>query len=681
VRLNTANGFGSTNTLIRRFTNTVDNLGTAITYTDSATLGSSFTVNEDGEYQISYSDTFTSASSFGISKNSSQLTTAIGNISVADRLAVADTGGVNYVSTVSWSGYLLKNDIVRPHTQGSTTGATPALAQFTISKVGKPNLTSVDVTPFVNTKTQDVESISYNAASNTLLDLAGEVRFPTSVSTTNKGIISIVDDSANTRTKFVALKDCTVSFNFNALLTVATDVLVLYKNGVSLGYISSAAYANGAYVSGSWVGQLKANDYLTVGPTVSIVSSTTPVLLAITATADNNATASPTQQVSSDTMSFAFKATAIDPSVDPIGTFNTFVYTINTTNTFTISATAPTQTASSMNVNGIQVFSRVYAAASTTGNPARVDIFIGKGLKSKQVDAYAAAGKTLVASYDKFLAGTTLQYGTLVIYNEVTGILTIDAGEVYTTTITGRGSSVNATDGSGVSGTYFVFNASKSPSLVTLPIPATPTVQKFTSGSGTYIPSSSLIKYIRVRMVGGGGGGAGNSNNGANNIYPGLNGGNTTFSDMIAYGGVGGNGAVQPGNSGASATLGTSAVGSIFPGGAGNTSSGYNASGTSVGGNGGSSIFGGSGPGGAGGNGGAAISNTGSGGGGAGGVQFSAYNYGAGGGAAGGGLDAIIKLVKNFSYAIGAGGAGTGGNNYTGGAGGSGYIEVIEYYI
>jgi hypothetical protein len=44
VRLNTANGYGSTNTAIRRFTNVVTNQGTDITYADSATLGTTFTI-------------------------------------------------------------------------------------------------------------------------------------------------------------------------------------------------------------------------------------------------------------------------------------------------------------------------------------------------------------------------------------------------------------------------------------------------------------------------------------------------------------------------------------------------------------------------------------------------------------------------------------------------------------
>ena len=52
VRLNTSNGYGSTNTVIKRYTNVVTNQGVDITYADSATLGASFTINTAGVYAI-----------------------------------------------------------------------------------------------------------------------------------------------------------------------------------------------------------------------------------------------------------------------------------------------------------------------------------------------------------------------------------------------------------------------------------------------------------------------------------------------------------------------------------------------------------------------------------------------------------------------------------------------------
>lgn len=134
VRLNTANGYGSTNTKIRRFTNTVTNTGSDITYADSAANGASFTINTPGVYAISYSDIFNAQAANGISLNSSQLTTAIQSITVADRLCVADTGGSSFSATVATTIYLSAGAVVRAHTNGAA-DSVPALAQFTITRV------------------------------------------------------------------------------------------------------------------------------------------------------------------------------------------------------------------------------------------------------------------------------------------------------------------------------------------------------------------------------------------------------------------------------------------------------------------------------------------------------------------------------------------------------------------
>lgn len=133
VRLNTANGYGSTNTKIRRFTTVVTNQGSDITYTDSETLGAAFTINISGVYAISYNDSFTVGSNSGISLNSSQLTTGIGSIAAGDVIAQA-TNTANAASAVSASTlYLTAGAVVRAHTAGDSTGA--VVAQFTICRV------------------------------------------------------------------------------------------------------------------------------------------------------------------------------------------------------------------------------------------------------------------------------------------------------------------------------------------------------------------------------------------------------------------------------------------------------------------------------------------------------------------------------------------------------------------
>lgn len=243
---------------------------------------------------------------------------------------------------------------------------------------------------------------------------------------------------------------------------------------------------------------------------------------------------------------------------------------------------------------------------------------------------------------------------------------------------TATGSLQNA--GVGTSGQYLKSNgASALPSFASF---TPPTIQKFTSGSGTYTTPSGVL-YLRVKMVGGGGGGGGSGASGGT----GTTGGNTTFGTSLlsANGGIGGATNGSLGGAGGTSSLGTGPIGTALSGGYGQAGFTSSAVGSSpCGGFGGTAAFGGAGSGGngnGGGAGGGAIANTGAGGGGAGGTATTTFS-GAGGGA-GGYIDAIITSPSStYSYAVGAAGtAGTAGTSgFAGGAGGSGYIEVTEYY-
>jgi hypothetical protein len=134
VRVNTSNGYGSTNTVIRRFTTVVTNQGSDITYADSATLGGSFTINTNGIYAISYTENYSGAASFCITINCTQLTTAPNSVNTADRAATGYTGAASTSQTVASTIYLTAGSVVRAN--GDTTGAgTNASAQFTIIRI------------------------------------------------------------------------------------------------------------------------------------------------------------------------------------------------------------------------------------------------------------------------------------------------------------------------------------------------------------------------------------------------------------------------------------------------------------------------------------------------------------------------------------------------------------------
>jgi hypothetical protein len=211
-----------------------------------------------------------------------------------------------------------------------------------------------------------------------------------------------------------------------------------------------------------------------------------------------------------------------------------------------------------------------------------------------------------------------------------------------------------------------------------------PTIQKFTSGSGTYTTSLSA-SYIRIKMVGGGGGSGGSGTNGGS-IATGFSGNPTTFGTSLltatAGGGSAGAAAAEGGGAGGNGgTINSPATGTTYAGGNGAIHWNNTQSASITGGAGGSSVIGvpSSGRFGSSAVGQNGVANSGSG---ASGAGTSASAYSSGGGGGGGFVDAIITNPSlSYSYSVGAGGSGgaAGTSGFAGGSGGSGYIEVTEY--
>ena len=133
VFMNTLNGNGSTNTKINRYTNAMINTGTAITYADSAANGASFTINEDGVYSMTMSGESGGSNPFGISLNSSQLTTDIQSITAVDRISMEEGAGSGLVGSHSVTMPLSENDVIRSHDNGNMSST--IYSTFHISKV------------------------------------------------------------------------------------------------------------------------------------------------------------------------------------------------------------------------------------------------------------------------------------------------------------------------------------------------------------------------------------------------------------------------------------------------------------------------------------------------------------------------------------------------------------------
>ena len=235
---------------------------------------------------------------------------------------------------------------------------------------------------------------------------------------------------------------------------------------------------------------------------------------------------------------------------------------------------------------------------------------------------------------------------------------------------TANGSLQNA--GAGTSGQYLKSNGTSSlPSFASF---TPPTIQKFTSGSGTYTTPAGAL-YLKVRMTGGGGGGGGSGLTGGT----GGTGGNSTFgtSLLTANGGAGGAFNAQ-GASGGSPTVSSPAISILdIAGSSGGTAEQARA--FAYGGAGGSNPISAVAPMS---NAAAGLSGKLGGGGGGAGAGATAIITASGGGA-GAYIEAIISSPSaTYSYSVASGGAGgtAGTSGLAGGAGGNGFIEITEYY-
>jgi hypothetical protein len=134
VRLDTANGYGSTNTAIRNLTNSTLRGGTNITCSNSATNGASCVSGGYSIVFVQYCDNFSGAARFGVSKNSASLTTIFNDIAIGEKVAQASTSAADRPQCATGFDFASPGDIYRPHADTASTG-TPNAATFTVMSV------------------------------------------------------------------------------------------------------------------------------------------------------------------------------------------------------------------------------------------------------------------------------------------------------------------------------------------------------------------------------------------------------------------------------------------------------------------------------------------------------------------------------------------------------------------
>jgi hypothetical protein len=454
VTVNTGNGRGSTNTTIRRFSNLEQNVGLDIVYTDSATDGASFTVMSSGVYSLTYTDQAGAAGNqIFILKNETSLASPLSQLAGSQSSNSSES-----VMTCSVTRYLNAGDVIR---FGCTTtiSASSTYCKATISKAGKPNVTGVDVTPFVELP-QPESQTSYMASSASfgLATITGAL-----TESVGNGIYTY-NASTGIYTMLKAA-DVIISATFGNL-NANTTLPSIYVNGVVKQYAYSSPSTNHRATT-SHSTKLNAGDTFYIANQTANTTNSQAVSVLAQANSEQILTAPETFSTDTASLTYAGSATYTLSTLTnaPVGTFITFTYATST-NTRTQTTTAPTQTTSDMAVNGIRLFPRAFNAASTAGSPAAIAIQIGKGMKGKNIEVFKSANKVTGGMIDSMRAGNTsdTERGLAILsYEELTGILYLDAGFKHSSATTSAhfifDDLTTQTDG------YLVINASKNPAL------------------------------------------------------------------------------------------------------------------------------------------------------------------------------------------------------------------------
>lgn len=135
IRLNGANGYGSTNTCIRRFLSVVASQGADMTLNQSAVNGDSVMINVAGVYAISHTACAQATNlDFGITLNSASLSNGTTTQTAAALLAGSNTVGTNLGGSVSVVVALVVGDVVRAHGDANLFGAPARQNAFTITR-------------------------------------------------------------------------------------------------------------------------------------------------------------------------------------------------------------------------------------------------------------------------------------------------------------------------------------------------------------------------------------------------------------------------------------------------------------------------------------------------------------------------------------------------------------------
>lgn len=137
VEVQLGNGSGGTRTAIRRWANVIENVGTDITYTDSASNGAEFLINVSGNYAITWNARFTAATDVCLTKNQvADFATACNSIASPATYIISSavTPGSGGGTVVSKTYYFTAGTVIRAHAS-ATDDVTNFHNRFSIVRV------------------------------------------------------------------------------------------------------------------------------------------------------------------------------------------------------------------------------------------------------------------------------------------------------------------------------------------------------------------------------------------------------------------------------------------------------------------------------------------------------------------------------------------------------------------
>ena len=463
--------------------------------TGGAWNGSQFTVTEDGVYNLSGSVNFTVAG------------TGVRIRLYVDGAIYRVIGGSD--ASASSFNFNITDNFSAGQILSVRSGDTRTLSNssdfhyLNITKVGKPNVTGVNVTPFVNVPQPEIQTYTAlggaaKATTDTfILNFNGST-----VSSSGSNSLFSVSSSAANGTVITALKRGKMSLSASYIINSTAGRVGISKNQSTA--LTTYPASNENIILRDFRGQTAGGDYVSItasefsvqaGDRIRVYSDnpvTGGAAASINVTMESASAQILTapETFSTDTASLQYASSSLynltTLASAPVGTYITFTYAANT-NTRTQTTTRPTQTDADMNANGMLIYTRAYNAASTAAQPSTVAIQIGKGLKGINTSLYKTTGKSISGDLDNDNDGSQ-SYGAMAnSYTESTGILLVDAGWRVTTVTSAV---FLFSDVSSATSGYLVINASKNPALTGLGLNTV--AARAINSSGQSLPASSV---------------------------------------------------------------------------------------------------------------------------------------------------------------------------------------------